>query len=56
MTVIEWRFRGDRFNYEVKFTVESDRFERLAPTFRKSFGSFGESPGVVPASAAGKAA
>jgi hypothetical protein len=55
MTVIEWRFRGDRFDYEVKFTVESDRFERLAPGFRKSYESFRESPGAVPA-AAGKAA
>ncbi len=56
MTVIEWRFRGDRFDYELKFTVESDRFDRLAPAFRKCFRSFGESPGVVPAAAAGKAA
>ena len=31
MTVIERRFRGDRFDYEVKYTVESDRFDRLAP-------------------------
>jgi hypothetical protein len=54
MTVIEWRFRGERFDYEVKFTVESDRFDRLAPSFRKSFESFGEPPGAVPA-AAGKA-
>jgi hypothetical protein len=54
MTVIEWRFRGERFDYEVKFTVESGRFDQLAPAFRKSFQSFGESPGVVPA-AAGKA-
>lgn len=51
MTVIEWRFRGQRFDYEVKFTVESDRFERLAPVFRKSFQSFGESPGLVPPAA-----
>ena len=49
MTVIEWRFRGDRFDYEVKFTVESERFDRLAPAFRKSFESFRESPGEVPA-------
>ncbi len=55
MTVIEWRFRGERFDYEVKFTVESDRFDRLAPALRKSFGSFREMPGSVPA-ATGKAA
>jgi hypothetical protein len=55
MTVIEWRFRGERFDYEVKFTVESDRFDRLAPAFRKSFESFRELPGKVP-TGAGKAA
>jgi hypothetical protein len=55
MTVIEWRFRGDRFDYELKFTVESDRFDRLVPSFRKGYESFHESPGVVPG-AAGKAA
>ena len=56
MTVIERRFRGDRFDYEVKFTVESDRFDRLVPGFRKSFESFGEVPGQVPSAGAGKAA
>lgn len=56
MTVIEWRFRGERFNYEVKFTVESDRFDALLPAFRKSFSSFREVPGTVPAGAGGKAA
>jgi hypothetical protein len=55
MTVIEWRFRGDRFDYEVKFTVESDRFDRLAPAFRRSFESFRELPGQVP-TRAGRAA
>jgi hypothetical protein len=55
MLVIEWRFRGERFDYEVKFTVESDRFDRLAPAFRKSFESFREMPGKVPARA-GRAA
>jgi hypothetical protein len=49
MTVIEWRFRGERFDYEVKFTVESDRFDGLAPAFRKSFETFRELPGTVPA-------
>ena len=56
MTVIEWRFGGDRFDYEVKFTVESEHFDRLLPGFRKSFESFGESPGQVPAGRVGKAA
>jgi hypothetical protein len=56
MTVIEWRFRGDRLDYELKFTVESDRFDRLAPAFRKSLESFRELPGAVPAVRAGKAA
>ncbi len=56
MTVIEWRFRGDRFDYEVKFTVESERFERQVPGFRKSFESFREFPGTVPPSRGRKAA
>ena len=49
MTVIERRFRGDRFDYEVKFTVESKRFDQLAPKFRESLDSFRELPGEVPA-------
>ena len=40
MTVLERRFRGGRFDYEVKFTVESERFDALAPTLRKSLDSF----------------
>jgi hypothetical protein len=56
MTVIERRFRGDRFDYEVKFTAESQRFDQLLPTFRQSLDSFGEHPGEVRASKAGKAA
>jgi hypothetical protein len=56
MTVIEWRFRGDRLDYELKFTVESARFDALAPAFRKSLESFRELPGTVPAPGAGKAA
>ena len=31
MTVLERRFRGDRFDYEVKFTVESKRFDAPGP-------------------------
>jgi hypothetical protein len=48
MTILERRFRGGRFDYEVKFTVESDRFEALAPALRKSLDSFDEVPGAVP--------
>jgi hypothetical protein len=48
MTVLERRFRGQRFDYEVKFTVESKRFDELAPALRKSLDSFEERPGVVP--------
>jgi hypothetical protein len=48
MTVLERRFRGDRLDYEVKFTAESDRFDALAPSFRKSLDSFRETPGAVP--------
>ena len=56
MTVIERRFRGERFDYEVKYTVESKRFDELAPRFRKSFDSFREFPGDVPGAGAKKAA
>jgi hypothetical protein len=47
MTILERRFRGERFDYEVKYTVESKRFDELAPTLRKSLDSFGELPGTV---------
>src|SRR4051794_26739325 len=49
MTMLERRFRGDRFDYEVKYTVESKRFDDLAPTLRSSLDSFGELPGDAPA-------
>ncbi|MFI5456049.1 MAG: hypothetical protein ACHRXM_11425 [Isosphaerales bacterium] len=49
MTVIERRFRGGRFDYEVKYTVESKRFDELVPKFRQSFDSFKEVPGTTPA-------
>jgi hypothetical protein len=55
MTVIERRFRGSRFNYEVKYTVESKRFDELAPKFRQSFESFREAPGNAPAAGPNKA-
>jgi len=56
MTVIERRFRGDRFDYEVKYTVESQRFDQLTPKLRKSFESFREHPGEVPSTVKTKAA
>ena len=56
MTVVERRFRGGRFDYEVKFTVESKRFDELAPQFQKSFDSFREFPGDVPGAGPKKAA
>ena len=56
MTVIERRFSGDRFDYEVKFTVETKRFDQLLPKLRKSLESFREMPGDVPGAAGRKAA
>ena len=56
MTVIERRFRGDRFDYEVKYTVESKRFDQLAPKLRESLESFREMPGEVPGAGSKKAA
>ena len=50
MTVIERRFRGGRLDYEVKYTVESKRFDQLVPKFQESFKSFRELPGEVPTS------
>lgn len=51
MTVIERRFRGLRFDYEVKYTLETERFDALAPALRKSLDSFRELPGQVPGGA-----
>ncbi len=45
MTVLERRFRGEKINYEVKYTIESKRFDELAPVLRKNLDSFGELPG-----------
>ncbi len=56
MTVIERRFRGGRFDYEVKYTVESKRFDELAPKLRESLESFREMPGDVPGLKNNKAA
>jgi hypothetical protein len=55
MTIIERRFRGNRLDYEVKYTVETKRFEELLPSFRQSFDSFVEQPGLVPALKTNKA-
>jgi hypothetical protein len=55
MTVIEHRFRGSRFDYEVKYTLESKRFGALEPVLRKSLDSFRELPGPAPGGT-GKAA
>jgi hypothetical protein len=49
MTILERRFKGDRFDYETKYTVESERFDKLAPQLRRSLDSFSELPGDVPA-------
>jgi hypothetical protein len=48
MTVIERLFKGGRFNYEVKYTVETKRFDAIVPTLRRSLDSFREVPGQVP--------
>jgi hypothetical protein len=48
MTVLERRFTADRLNYEVKFTIESKRFDALAPELKKCLDSFTELPGMVP--------
>jgi hypothetical protein len=49
MTVIERLFKGDRFDYEVKYTLETKRFDELAPNLRRSLDSFREVPGQVTA-------
>ncbi|RUL88109.1 hypothetical protein [Tautonia sociabilis] len=53
MTVLERRFRGDRFEYEAKFTLESERFDALAPALRRCLDSFAEVPGEVSGAPAG---
>jgi len=54
MTVIERRFRGDRFDYEIKFTLETKRFDALEPTLKECLDSFEELPGDLPAAASGR--
>jgi hypothetical protein len=48
MTVIERRFRGSRYNYEVRYTLGSKRFDAMVPALRKSLDSFKELPGAPP--------
>jgi hypothetical protein len=55
MTVIERRFAGLRYDYEVKYTLESKRFDDMLPILKKSLDSFKELPGPAPG-ATGKAA
>jgi hypothetical protein len=56
MTILERRFKGDRFDYETKYTIESKRYDTLEPAVRKSLDSFAEVPGDVPALKPDKAA
>jgi hypothetical protein len=56
MTVLERRFRGGRFDYEVKYTLESKRFDAKAAALRKSLDSFSELPGSVPSAGPSKPA
>jgi hypothetical protein len=42
ITVLERRYTGRRYNYEIKFTVMSEVFENLAVELRKSADSFVE--------------
>lgn len=48
MTVLERRFAGSRLGYEVKFTLESERFDAAAPALRGCFDSFRELPEKTP--------
>jgi hypothetical protein len=42
ITVLERRYTGRRYNYEIKFTVESETFEKSADALRKSADTFVE--------------
>lgn len=44
MTIHEWRFRGQRHDYELKFTVETERYDALKPQMMRCFESFAELP------------
>lgn len=44
MTILEWRFPGKRYNYELKFTVESSRYDALKSEMQRCFESFLELP------------
>jgi hypothetical protein len=42
ITVLERRYSGHRYNYEIKFTVASEMFETSAEALRRSADSFVE--------------
>ena len=42
ITVLERRYTGQRYNYEIKFTVTSETFEKFADELRKSADTFVE--------------
>lgn len=42
LTILERRFQGKRFNYEVRFTVLTEHFEKLESQLRESADSFRE--------------
>lgn len=44
ITILERRFRGEDRNYEIKFTCDSDEFQRLQGDLRKALDSFLEIP------------
>lgn len=44
MTILEWRFAGKRMNYELKFTVMSENYEKLKAAMVQCFESFQELP------------
>ena len=44
MTILEWRFAGKRMNYELKFTVMSENYDKLKGEMVSCFESFQELP------------
>jgi hypothetical protein len=49
MTILEWRFAGKRMNYELKFTVMSENYDKLKAEMVHCFESFQELPDEKPA-------
>ncbi len=43
-TIVEYRIAGERLNYQVRFTVLSENYEKLAPALKKSAASIKEFP------------